>query len=100
MTEKIEQLEREIASLKSQISALKTGFNLLLARSDLQEGAVQTLVELHPEKKKFAERAREIAAELLDARAAHPNAQYEEYLTLALAAMLEAAGEPPPHDSE
>ncbi|MDW3684879.1 hypothetical protein RA280_24625 [Cupriavidus sp. CV2] len=89
-------LVEQISSLEAQVSALRTGFNLLLARSDLAEASIQDLFETHWMRDKLASKARETVSALLDERASNPDPQYEEYLTLGLAALLEAAGEPPP----
>lgn len=91
-----EVLVARIDKLEQQVRSYQTVLNLLMARSDLSEGAIQDLFETHWSRDKLAERSRQHVAELLDARADHPNSEYEQYLTLSLAALLEAAGEPPP----
>lgn len=96
INETLQFLVERIATLEKRATAHQTLLNLLLARSDLAELSLHDLYESHWTREKLAEKARQNAAELLDARAEHPNSEYEEYLTLTLAALLEAVGEPPP----
>ncbi|KWR76464.1 hypothetical protein RN01_28095 [Cupriavidus sp. SHE] len=95
LSDTVKYLLGKVNELEKQNHALRTGFNLLSARSDLAELSIQDLYESHWTREKLAEKARQNAAQLLDARAEHPNPEYEQYLTLTLAALLEAAGEPP-----
>jgi len=96
LTETIEKLRQEVELLQKQAEALKTGFNLLSARSDLVDWVLQDMVAMHPRRKELAAQLRESVAEQVDALAEDPNPEYESFLTLTLAAVLEAAGEPPP----
>lgn len=65
------------------------------AQIELLNAAVQSMLRVHPQAPAIAESMRGYVREVLDELAHQPNQEYESSLTLALAAFLEAAGEPP-----
>jgi len=95
LRETLEHLLDRVNELEEQNKAWRTAFNLLLARSDLAELSIHDLFETHRDRDQLAAKARQNASDLLDTRAEQPNPEYEQYLTLSLAGLLEAAGEPP-----
>jgi len=87
----------QIQQLTDAVAALQEGFQHFAAQQLVYQAAVTELVRLNPSKPAIAAVLRNSVHEALAQTAGQPRQGFDAAITLALASLLEAAGQPPQH---